>query len=170
MDRLHFAREIARLKVDEALSWPQVAETVGLSQATCQRLFYALRDSGDVNPPEDAWTWVYEHRDALTIAMEHAARTYEAAPAGSSAAIGAIKQWIAASEKRLELATAVGWAPRQLGALSAERAMQELLKEMAAIAERYDAPDEMVQAFLDLAERRLTGRPATIEGQAVTAT
>jgi hypothetical protein len=43
--------------------------------------------------------------------------------------------------------------------------MQEMFREMAAIAERYDAPDEMVQAFLDLAERKLSGRPV-IEGTA----
>lgn len=92
--------------------------------------------------------------------MEKAGETYAQAPAGSAVQVGALKAFEMASEKSLELARWVGWTPRQLGALSAERAMQEMFREMAAIAERYDAPTEMIEAFLELAERRLSGGPA----------
>jgi hypothetical protein len=166
LDRIHHAREIARLKDDEGLTWPQVAERVGKPKTTCERLYRDLKRSGDLTPNRDAWAWVYMRLDALTMTMQRAAETYEAAPAGSSVAVGALKLWEASSEKMLELARWVGWTPRQLGALNAERAMQEMFREMAAIAEKYDAPDEMITAFLDLAERRLSGQPATIEGTA----
>jgi hypothetical protein len=165
LDRLHHAREVVQLKDNEGLTWPQVAERTGRPKTTCERLYRDFKRNGDLHPDRDAWAWVYRRLDALTLVMEKAAETYAAAPAGSAVQVGALKAFEMASEKSLELARWVGWTPRQLGALSAERAMQEMFREMAAIAERYDAPDEMVQAFLDLAERKLSGRPV-IEGTA----
>jgi chorismate mutase len=164
-DRLTLGREIGRLRQIEGLEWKEISGRVGRPQRTCQRLYKQAVESGVLERSEDAWTSVYEYEDTLLLARDLIEETYNAAAKGSAQAVGAIKQLIAYAEKRLELDRWIGRAPRQLGALSAENRMQEMLKEMAAIAERYDAPDEMVQAFLDLAERKLSGRPV-IEGTA----
>jgi len=156
MDRVRWARLIARRRA-QSVQWQQIADETGLSVDQCQRLHNQLLRAGDPDAPRDAWEWVFERRDALDAVMEEAARTYEAAPEGSAAAIGALKLFNQASAEKLELARMVGWTPRRLGALNAERAMQEMFRRLAEVAEEHDAPDELVRAFLDLAERQITG-------------
>jgi hypothetical protein len=151
-----------RLKVEHGKTWPEVAKATGLSQAKCRRLYAQVQQSGDPDAPVDAWAWVYRRLDALNITMEEVAVTYAAAPPGSAAAVRALQVWEQTSEKMLELARWVGWTPRQLGALNAERAMQEMFREIARIVERYDVPTEAVEEILELAERRLSG-PAAID-------
>lgn len=165
MDRIRWSRDVSRLKA-EGKTWPEVAAATGLSQAKCRRLHAQMRAAGDPDAPVDAWAWVHRHLDALVIVMEEASATYSAAPAGSSAAVGALKLWKQTSEDMLELAQRVGWTPRQLGALNAERAMQELFREFARIAEEHNASDELLRSLLDLAERRLSPGPPVVEGRA----
>lgn len=165
MDRVRWSRLIAERRSERPRprTWGRISKETGLSIDTCQRLLAQLQRSGDPDAPPLSWAWVYRRLDALAVTMDEAAATYAAAPAGSSSAVGALKLFDATSEKMLELAQRVGWTPRQLGALSAEAEMQDMLREMAAIAERFNAPDEMVRAFLDMAERRLIGRGAVVE-------
>lgn len=158
MDRLRWSREVARLKSD-GMTWPEVARATGLTQAKCRRLWAQLKESGDPDAPVDAWGWVYRRRDALTITLEEAAATYAAAEPGSQAAVAALRLWEQTSDKMLELARWVGWTPRQLAALTAENAMQEMFRELARIVERYDVPSEAIEEMLALAERRLSGAP-----------
>lgn len=164
MDRVRWAREIGALRSQKpAMTWRRIAKRTGLSQDVCQHLHAQLIRSGDPDAPPDAWEWVYRRLDALQVVMDEAASTYVAASAGSAAAVGALKLFDLASEKMLELARWVGWTPRQLGALNAERAMQEMFREFAAIVERYDVPSAALEEILDLAERRLSGVSPTID-------
>lgn len=93
----------------------------------------------------------------------------EESPDNHAAHIGATRLKLQAHDRLLGLLAQIGVIPRQLGALGAERQMQEMFRELAAVAEEHDASDELVRALLSFAERRLTGVPAVIDAQARTA-
>lgn len=156
MDRVRWAREVVRLKYGEHKTWGQVAKATGLSVATCKRIAADLQRAGDPDGPDDPMQWIRQHLDTLRVTMEEASNTYAAAPEGSAVRVGALKLFKQTSEDIVTLAVRVGFLPRQLGALSAEREMQQMFRELAELAREHDVPDEFLTAVLAMGERRLT--------------
>lgn len=164
MERVRWAREVVRLR-EEKKTWPEVATIVGKSQATCKRLAASQRDTGDPDAPADAMSWVWERFDVLRVVMDEASKTYDAAPEGSSVRVGALKRFDEASAGIIELASRVGFLPRRLGYLGAEREMQQVFREFAELLQDHGASDALIGDLLHLAEARLAHGAPAIEGQ-----
>lgn len=167
MERVRWAREVVRMKADD-MTWPEIAVATGMSQAKCKRLAKDLQDAGDPDRPADPMAPIQRHLDVLEVTMLEASQTYVDAPEGSSVRVGALKLLKESSADWIDMMRLVGGVPRQLGAIPAERQMQQLFREFAELLRDHDASDEMLQALLELAERRLT-RSAPIEGRALPA-
>jgi hypothetical protein len=156
MMRITRARQVAELRNESPpKTWPQVAKATGLSQRTCQRLLEMLRATGDPDAPADAMRWVWERFDTLRVVMDEASNTYAAAPEGSAVRVGALKRIDEASAGILALAADVGFLPRHLRALSAEREIQQVFLDFAELLREHDAPDTLLEGLLELANRRV---------------
>jgi hypothetical protein len=155
-DRVVLARRIAALRAqDPRPTWARVAKEIGKPARTCQYLLKQLQDAGDPDGPVDPMAPVEEHIALLTESMSEVAQAVADAPSGSNAKVGALRSLVDFSEQRLDYMRLAGWLPRNLSALPAEREMQRMFREFAAVLREHDASEAMIKAVLDLADRRL---------------
>lgn len=169
MDRVRWARKIAAMRTeDPPREWKDIAKETGLGIRACQKLHRQLMEAGDPDAPADPMAPIQRHLDVLEVTMHEASVTYAAAPEGSSVRVGALRLLKESSGEWIDMLRAVGFLPRQLGAVSAERELQALFREVAELAREHEVSDEFVDAVLRLSERRLT-RPPAINGRSLPA-
>lgn len=170
-DRVVLARRIRDMRAQRPMpTWTKVAKAIGKPARTCQYLLKQLQDAGDPDGPVDPMAPVEEHITLLTVAMRDVAQAALDAPSGSSAQVGALRSLIDFSEQRLDYMRLAGFLPRQLGALSAERELQALFRELAELAREHEVPDAFIEAVQGMGERvrvRGLGRRAVVNGHAI---
>jgi chorismate mutase len=166
-DRVTLARRVAAMRAETPpRTWARVAKAIGKSSATCRRLLKQLEQSGDPEAPGDSWAPIREHLATLDEGMAAAAKAMVDATPGSSAQVGAIRAYVDIAERRLELMQRVGWLPRQLGVLSAEREMQAMFRDFGKLLREHGASDELLEGLLALAQKRITRGADVVEGTA----
>lgn len=163
LDTPNFGRSSRRIALRDAKiiqsrargkSWIAIARDHGLSVRGCQRIVEAWRKDGlGVDDVIDPMAEVRALIELLGQAVEDFA-TVEERTKHDGYRIAATREKIDAATQRFQLLQVLGLIPRP-HVVSAERAMQAMLKEFAAIVERHNVPDEALQEILDLSERRL---------------
>lgn len=167
-EQVTLGRKVAALRAqDPPMGFREIGQELGRPASTVRDIHKRFMEAGDPDRALDPMEPITEHLELLTQVQIRASEAIDDAEAGSPALIGALKLIVDTSERRLEMMRVLGVLPTQLGALSAERRMQEMFREFAELAREHEASDDLVTAMLALAERRVA--VPVIEGRAVAA-
>jgi hypothetical protein len=138
------------------MTWPQIETRHGVKERTGRNWldrYFAARETAERPAAErlieEAFAAIEQKIGELAVL---AAETRH-----DNVKLGALKAAADLQAQRLVLLMRTNRLPRQLAAVTAEQALQEMWREFARLAEEFDLPDAYLRALLSLSERRLAG-------------
>lgn len=163
LERYHRGRTIAAMRAQEnPAAWREIAKTVGLSVSQAKEVHAQYLDWEE--PLHDPMEVVQETIDAMTVAMQEAFKTYQAADEGSSVRVQALRVAVDTAVLRLQVMRAAGRAPRSLAGPSVAQQLQVVFREFAELLRRHEVGEAALRDFLELAESQM-GQMSAIDGR-----
>lgn len=157
-------RRIAAMRARvKPTAWKTIAAEVGMSVSGAKdahEQFLAAEEAMLDNP----LAVVDETIDAMTVAIDRQLRNAEAAGAGTSTSVQALRAAVDTAVLRLTIMRQAGRAPRSLAAPTIAAQVQLVFREFAELLRRHQVRDEVLRDLLALAESQM-GRMTAIEGR-----
>lgn len=145
------------------VAWKDIARELGMSESGAHDAWEQFK-AAEATIIDDPLAVVDETIDVLTVVVHESLRTYEAADAGSSVRVQALRTAVDTAVTRLSVMRAAGRAPRSLAGPSLAQELQTVFRRFAELLREHHVGDDVLRAFIDLAEEQMG--LATISGHA----
>jgi hypothetical protein len=148
---------VARMR---GMSWSTIASTFDLSERQCQAILADYRESHPRLRERDPIEILDEILDRYEAAQEELALV-SATTKHDGTRVGAIRTRLDTMTAQANLLTAVGVLPRDAGVLRNHIDARLISRELIAILERYDVPDEACDDIIEALDFRKNGASAS---------